>query len=316
MVRPTTAPCCRPCRLKKPSPVTTIPPSTAIQKDGVTDMKPKILFLSILLALCFFYGCASTRRANPDPPVAETPGWQSEAKTAADAPAESPDAFTEEEEFLFEDELGWEEEDAQAIYTVADPLEPFNRAMFLLNDKLYFWLLKPITQGYRAAVPQPARNAVQNFFVNAAAPIRIINNILQGKGRAAEAEWARFLYNSTAGILGFGNPADAHPGLALKDEDLGQTLAVYGIGDGLFIFWPVLGPSTLRDTVGMVGDYFIDPIEYVEPWELSLGLDATDAVNTLSFRIGDYESLKEAALDPYASFRDAYIQLRQAKIRR
>ena len=227
------------------------------------------------------------------------------------------DALSPEEEALFEDNLDdWDKEASEDFYTVADPFEGFNRAMFFFNDKLYFWVLKPVARGYRAVFPQMVRTGVKNFFHNLAAPIRLVNSILQGKGQAAEGELARFLYNSTVGVLGFGDPAKNHPGLNPDAEDLGQTLATYGIGDGFYIVWPVLGPSTLRDAVGLAGDSFLNPISYVEPTEASLALKGYNTVNTLSFRIGDYEALKKAALDPYEASRNAYIQLRQSRIKR
>jgi len=197
---------------------------------------------------------------------------------------------------------------------VADPFEQWNRAMFLFNDKLYFWLLKPVSKGYKAVVPTPVRRGVRNFFHNITAPVRMVSALLQGKGRAASAELTGFLINSTVGVLGFGDPAKRWPELSPSEEDLGQTLATYGIGNGFYIVWPILGPSTLRDSVGMVGDWFLDPVWYVEPFEAYLPLWAVDNVNDTSFRIGDYESLKEAAIDPYIAIRNVYIQNRKKKV--
>ncbi len=226
-------------------------------------------------------------------------------------------ALTKEEEALFEDDLeNWDNEKVEDIAAVADPLEWFNRAMFHFTDKLYFWVLKPVALGYRAVTPKTMRTGVDNFFTNLGAPIRLVNCILQGKTESAEAELAKFLYNSTIGVLGFGNPAKNHPKLNPDPEDFGQTLATYGIGDGFYIFWPFLGPSTLRDSVGRAGDYFLTPINYVDPTELSIAMSAYDRVNTTSLRIGDYESLKKAALDPYEALRNGYIQLRQSRIKK
>lgn len=275
--------------------------------------RPLAVVLGIFAAFCFFYGCASA----PPPKLSNLagdpkPGPLNEKAPALKTPDETPVRLAEEEP-LPENELGLEEE---TIYTVPDPLEPFNRAMYVFNDRLYFWLMKPVAQGYRAVVPPPARGAVQNFFVNLGAPIRIVNNILQGKIRNAETEWARFLYNSTVGVLGFRDAAAAVPKLSPRYEDLGLTLADYGIGDGFFIFWPVLGPSTLRDSVGLLGDHFLNPVAYVNPLELSAGISGYNQINHLSLHIGDYEALKKAALDPYESIRNAYIQLRRAEMRR
>jgi phospholipid-binding lipoprotein MlaA len=240
----------------------------------------------------------------------------SETPLQLDAPQET--TLTKEEEALFEDDLdNWDDdEEADDIASVADPLEWFNRPMFHFTDKLYFWILKPAALGYRAVTPQKMRIGVDNFFTNLGAPIRLVNCILQGKTESAEAELAKFLYNSTIGVLGFGNPAKKHPKLNPDPEDFGQTLATYGIGDGFYIFWPILGPSTLRDSFGRVGDYFLSPPNYVDPTELSIAIDAYDRVNTTSLRIGDYESLKKAALDPYEALRNGYIQLRQSRIKK
>jgi phospholipid-binding lipoprotein MlaA len=197
---------------------------------------------------------------------------------------------------------------------VADPLEGWNRAMFLFNDRLYFWLLKPVARGYKALMPTAARRGVRNFFRNITAPVRMVSALLQGKGRAASAELTSFLINSTVGVLGFGDPAKRWPELSPSKEDLGQTLGTYGIGEGFYIVWPILGPSTLRDSVGMVGDWFLDPTSYVEPYEAYLAVWTIENVNETSFRIGDYESMKEAAIDPYVAIRNAYIQNRKKKV--
>jgi phospholipid-binding lipoprotein MlaA len=207
-------------------------------------------------------------------------------------------------------------ETEQDFYSVADPLEPYNRAVFHFNDKLYFWVIKPVANGYRAVTPAIVRSGVKNFFTNLAFPARLINSVLQGKGQAAEAEFARFLYNSTMGVLGFGNPAKKHPQLNPDAEDLGQTLAVYSIGNGFYIVWPILGSSTLRDSLGIAGDWFLDPVFWIEPLEASIALGGYRRLNDASFRIGDYEALKKAAIDPYEALRNAYIQLRESKIRK
>jgi len=206
------------------------------------------------------------------------------------------------------------EETEEEAVQVADPLEHWNRAMFHFNDKLYFWLLKPVSRGYKAVIPTPVRSGVRNFFHNLTAPIRMVSALLQGKGRKASAELTSFLVNSTVGVLGVGNPAKRWPELSPSEEDLGQTLATYGIGDGFYIVWPILGASTLRDSVGMVGDWFLNPVSYVEPIEASLEIRVGEIVNNTSFRIGDYESLKEAAIDPYIALRNAYIQNRKKKV--
>jgi phospholipid-binding lipoprotein MlaA len=214
------------------------------------------------------------------------------------------------------DEEFFEEEFEEKKLEVADPLSPWNRAMFHFNDKLYFWALKPLARGYKAIAPDFIRTGVKNFFRNIATPIRLVNCILQTKGNAAAVEFSRFVVNTTIGVLGFGSPADKYPKLASPDaEDLGQTFGNYGIGNGIYIVWPIFGPSTLRDSIGRAGDFFLDPVNYVDPAEASIGIKAFDTVNNTSFRIGDYESLKKSAIDPYTALRDVYLQLRENKIK-
>lgn len=222
---------------------------------------------------------------------------------------------TPDELDTFEKEFFDKEFEARQVH-VSDPLSLWNRGMFHLNDKLYFWALKPLARGYKAITPDVFRSGIKNFFYNLMAPIRFANCIFQGKGSAAGFEFTRFVINTTAGCLGFGNPAGQNPELNLSDdEDLGQTFGKYGIGNGFYIVWPVLGPSTLRDSVGLAGDFFLNPISYVEPIEAELALKGFDLINRTSFQIGEYEALKEASVDPYVAMRNAYLQYRERKIK-
>ena len=124
----------------------------------------------------------------------------------------------------------------------------------------------------------------------------------------------RFVINTTAGILGFGDPALDQYGLIPVREDLGQTLAVYGLGDGFYIVWPLFGPSTPRDTIGMIGDQFLNPFRYVDPQEVSIGISVVRATNAGSFQIGTYEDFKAEAFEPYVAMRESYIQYRHKQI--
>jgi phospholipid-binding lipoprotein MlaA len=207
-----------------------------------------------------------------------------------------------------------DEEDEQEMVRVADPLMGLNKLMFVFNDKAYFWVLKPVARGYKAVVPEIARKGVRNFFFNLGMPVRFVGCLLQGKGRAAGGEIGRFVLNTTVGVLGFGNPASKYPVLNPDAEDLGQTFGRYGIGNGIYLVWPILGPSTLRDSVGDVGDWFLDPVSYVDPMLARYSIKAADMINDTSLRIGEYESLKDAAIDPYTAFRDAYLQYRREKV--
>lgn len=218
------------------------------------------------------------------------------------------DGVKEEEEEL---EYMDEEEDR-----IADPLEPLNRIFFYFNDKLYFMVIKPVALGYSFIFPENARIAVRNVFDNITAPIRIVNNLLQLKVESAGSELLRFGFNSTFGVLGLYDYAGKKIGIRMQDEDFGQTLGVWGLGPIFYINWPVLGPSSVRDTVGLAGDYFLDPVSYVSPVLDSFAIRAGDKTNRASLSIGQYEEIKKDALDPYTAFRDIYFQYRKSKISR
>jgi len=208
-------------------------------------------------------------------------------------------------------------EDEDAYETVSDPLEPLNRVFFYFNDKLYFWFLKPVASGYGAVVPKPARVSVKNFFKNLGFPIRFVNCLLQAKFESAGDEFSRFMVNTIIGLGGFFDPATSNFGLKRQEEDFGQTLGVYGFGPALYINWPILGPSSIRDTVGLAGDSFLDPMGYIcSSSECNMAVTGYKTVNNTSLRIGDYEDLKDAALDPYLAVRDAYFQYRRNKVKK
>ncbi|MBI5634502.1 MAG: VacJ family lipoprotein [Nitrospirae bacterium] len=198
---------------------------------------------------------------------------------------------------------------------LADPLEPINRVFFTFNDKLYFWALKPVSRAYGFLLPAWGRARVRNVFDNIQAPVRLVNALLQFKLHKFGAEFARLVLNSTVGIAGLFDIAARHPELKTGEEDLGQTLGSYGLGEGFYLVLPFLGPSSLRDSAGMAGDYFIDPIGHITPMRDAIAVRTFDRVNDTSFKIGDYEDIKESAVDPYISIRDMYKQFRRSKIR-
>jgi phospholipid-binding lipoprotein MlaA len=231
---------------------------------------------------------------------------------AAPGSAEEPSFPSEDEEFAFAESLV---EDEAAVPKVADPLYYWNQGMFHFNDKLYLWVLEPVAVIYQSVLPQPIRSGIQNFYVNLKMPIRFVNSMLQGKTERAGVELGRFMVNTVFGGLGFWNVADLESNLQEPpEEDLGQTFGTYGIGNGIYLIWPILGPSTLRDTAGRVGDIFIDPVVYITPG-LSPFLRTYERLNWLSLNIGDYQSVKAAAVDPYESFKNIYLQFREKAVR-
>ncbi|MEW5744971.1 MAG: VacJ family lipoprotein [Nitrospirota bacterium] len=255
-------------------------------------MRVKNVFGAVCIAVVLLVPCASP---------AQTPAG--EAIKGVETPADGlgDDLF---------------EEEAVEEAAIADPLEPWNRLMYHFNDRLYFWVLKPVSRGYNAVVPEQARVSVRNFFDNITMPIRFVNSLLQGKPKAAGNELARFGINSTIGIAGLFDVAKMHYDINPQEEDLGQTFGAYGVGGGIYIVWPFLGPSTLRDTVGRVGDGFLNPVTYITPFESQLAVRSYDQVNRTSLQLGEYEDLKEAALEPYVAIKDAYIEYRKAQIKK
>jgi len=208
----------------------------------------------------------------------------------------------------------WEDE-PESMDSIPDPLEPMNRAFFVFNDKMYFWVLKPVGTGYSMVVPEFGRVCIRNFFTNLIMPIRAISCLLQGKFEGFGIELVRCVVNTTAGFLGFQDVARQGLGFEIQDEDLGQAFAFYGIGPGFYLNLPFLGPSTLRDTAGWVGELYLNPLDYmVDDFWPNVGFRTFDILNKTSLRIGEYEALKKAALDPYVAMRDAYHQYRLNQI--
>lgn len=203
------------------------------------------------------------------------------------------------------------DEDTQQLQ-IYDPIEPVNRGVFWVNDKLYFYLFKPIAKGWRV-VPEPARVSVGNVFDNLSAPVRMVNSLLQFKLKAAGSELYRFIVNSTVGLAGLFDPA-TKLGVPQHDEDLGQTFGHYGAGSGFYLVLPILGPSNLRDGVGRIGDAFLYPLTYSLRSEELLATKFVESENELSLDKDTYEGIKKHEIDPYLFIRNAYEQRRAAKI--
>jgi len=198
---------------------------------------------------------------------------------------------------------------------IADPLEPFNRGVFWINDKLYFYCFKPVARGYRLVLPRPARVSVSNFFSNLATPIRAGNALLQLKFRSFGTELYRFVINTTFGIGGLFDPAANIGGVKKIPMDFGQTLGYYHVGPGFYLVLPIVGPSSLRDATGAFVDSFADPLRYANlSTREYLAIKFWYAENRLSLDKDTYEGIISDSLDPYLFIRSAYAQLRQAQI--
>ncbi|MCK6389438.1 MAG: VacJ family lipoprotein [Azonexus sp.] len=194
-----------------------------------------------------------------------------------------------------------------------DPYEGFNRTMFSVNEALDQYAAKPVAQAYDTAVPLPVKASVSNFFGNAGDFWSAGNSALQGKFGDAGMGVARLLVNSTLGIFGLFDVA-SEMGMDRYDEDFGQTLAVWGVPDGGYLFWPILGPRTVRDTAGWAVDSQLDPVGHVRPVAVRNSLRGLRFVDVRTSLLPADRVIEDAALDKYAYIRDAYLQRRRSQI--
>ena len=194
-----------------------------------------------------------------------------------------------------------------------DPLEGFNRAMYSFNDGFDQAIGKPLATAYRDVLPSPVRTGVRNFFANIADLWIGANNLLQGKPKDAITDWARFAFNSSFGLLGLIDIA-SDIGIEKHDEDFGQTLGRWGLGDGAYLVWPFLGSSTVRDTTGLIADLWIDPVWGIDPHGVRYFMAAVRALGRRADLLDASRILEEAALDKYVFQRDAHLQRRRNQV--
>lgn len=198
-----------------------------------------------------------------------------------------------------------------------DPWEGANRNLFALHESVDQAVLEPVARGYRAIAPGPVRQGVVNFLRNLRAPVTIANNVLQGDVGRAGVTAARFGVNTTIGIAGLFDPAESM-GLHRRDEDFGQTLAVWGVGPGPYVFLPVLGPSNVRDLTGRVIDTAFDPLTWAEFDDESTARAARGALTGISAReatLETVEGIRNDSIDPYVTYRTSYSLLRESAVR-
>lgn len=197
-----------------------------------------------------------------------------------------------------------------------DPWEGFNRGMFAVHEAVDQAVVEPVARGYRAVTPEPVRNTVRNFLRNLRSPVTLANDLLQGSPDRAGTTMARLTINSTVGVLGLFDPATGM-GFERHEEDFGQTLAVWGVGEGPYIFIPLMGPTNLRDGTGRIIDMAFDPFTWVGGEDfndvrvaraITTGLVARESV------IEVVDDIRRDSLDPYASIRTSYGLLRESAV--
>ncbi|WP_322059158.1 VacJ family lipoprotein [Paraburkholderia sp. J63] len=194
-----------------------------------------------------------------------------------------------------------------------DPWEGFNRTVYTFNDKVDQYALKPVAQGYVKVTPQPVRDSVTNFFANIGDVYNAANNLLQLKIADGVEDIMRIVINTVFGVGGLFDVATLAK-LPKHDQDFGLTLGHYGVPPGPYLVLPLFGPSTVRDGVGLLGNYFINPLTYVDPAAVSWGLYGLNVVSTRANLLGASNLLEGAAIDKYSFVRNAYLQRRQYQL--
>ena len=261
----------------------------------MSDMRTKTVVSLLLLLLFTLFPVAPVM-------AVETSGSQSSFPDLLDDDFDSEDDF--DDEFYLD-----------SIATINDPLEPINRVFFDFNDVVYEYVLSPVTDGYIWLLPRELRECFGNFFYNLSSPVRLVNSLLQGEFKQSGAVFSRFVINSTLGVYGLVDTASLEFDIAPATADFGQTLGRWGVGDGVYICWPLIGPSSVRDTVGIVVDAYTHPIPYFhDNLVLDISYYTSNRLNTLSLNPTLYDDLKRFSLDPYVASRQAYFDYRQAII--
>jgi phospholipid-binding lipoprotein MlaA len=198
-----------------------------------------------------------------------------------------------------------------------DPFEPTNRVLYRVNNALDQYLLRPVAVAYKDVLPEPVRNGVHNALTNLSTPVKLGDDMLAGKPRLAGDSFMRFIINTTAGGLGFFDPA-TNWGYPDHDMDFGLTMAIWGVPEGPFLFLPLLGPTNPRDAIGRGVDNTADPLNWFGQGAIVRGLHwsrfALTVVDARVGVLGTISSIKKTALDPYATFRSLYRQHRSSQI--
>jgi phospholipid-binding lipoprotein MlaA len=194
-----------------------------------------------------------------------------------------------------------------------DPWMGFNRAMFRFNDVLDEYAFEPVARGWNFVVPRRVQTSLSNLFGNLTSPRIIVNDLLQGKLHDAASDTARFMVNSTFGLMGLFDVASAWK-LDRHDEDFGQTLGVWGVPPGPYVVLPLFGPSNPRDATGLAVDSSSSVYWYFIDLQYNVAARAVDIVNGRAAVLKQVRDVKEASVDYYAAVRNGYMQRRQAQV--
>lgn len=195
-----------------------------------------------------------------------------------------------------------------------DPFESLNRGIYSFNEAVDTVLLKPVAQAYRGIVPEYGRERVSNVLTNLKQPIVFANSVLQGDPQNAFSSFWSFVLNSTFGVAGIFDFTGAATDLHVRKEDFGQTLGVWGFGSGAYIVLPILGPSSARDALGLGVDTVGDPFNWGSN-EFVITRAVVTAIDARADTIELVDDVNKTSLDPYATFRSAYLQKRESQVK-
>lgn len=262
-----------------------------------------LIRLSLVASAPLLTHCTSTAKKADAAPlnVAAKTETSPATKPAADASADDLDEY--------------------AVVEIADPIEGLNRATFWLNDKLYLVIFRPISKGYEAITPKRLRKGIYNAFENVKFPVRFVNHALQGKFKDAGLETEKFVVNTVAGLGGLIRVSDKVPVLAsLPDQDTGKTFGKWGIGHGAYVVIPFFGPSSVRDGVGLAGDYALNPVNWGVFWsgdhDWTHIPPSANTLRLLPSQLSLYDSTVRDSVDPYIAVRSAYVQNRAEAVKK
>ena len=191
-----------------------------------------------------------------------------------------------------------------------DPWESFNRSIYAFNDGFDRAIARPVARTYKNYTPDVVQTGVSNFFSNLNDLVVLINDLLQFKFEQAAQDFSRFAFNTTAGLLGLID-VSSYMGLPKHHEDFGQTLATWGAGNGPYLVLPFLGPSTVRDTTGLVADSYIDPVYSIKDNEARWSAIILRAIDTRASLLEATRLMEKSGIDPYVFMRNAYLQHRE-----
>ena len=275
------------------------------------------LLLALLATLCT-PGLAQARphdaifpAATSAPQPTPVPAAQAPAEKAAQAPEKAAPAG---EDYLAEEGDDYALEKATAADGTPDPIEGVNRPIHSFNKGFDTYLLRPVSKGYEYVVPKQGRKMVYNALENLESPVVFVNSVLQGDPQNSFVTFWRFVFNSTLGVAGLFDMATELGVPPRRNEDFGQTLGKWGVGQGGYLVLPILGPSSFRDAPAKVIDWFLNPFYYIFNGTESFAIAVVDGVDTRT-RYGTLiDNLYTDSLDPYVTFRSLYLQRRVAEV--